>query len=203
MELREIREVYRRMAGCYDWAELPVEMAVVSRLRRGLLSRARGRVLEVAAGTGRNLASYPRACRLAAADLSPAMLARARRRAARLGRPAMFAILDGQRLPFRDGAFDTVVTTLSTCTIPDPVGALRELSRVCRPGGAMLLLEHGRSDIGWLGRWQDRRAPSVERRTGCRWTQDPLAIVRRAGLSVRRAERSFLGIFHALEVTSS
>jgi ubiquinone/menaquinone biosynthesis C-methylase UbiE len=107
--------------------------------------------------------------------------------------------MDAEALGFPDRAFDTVVSTLSTCTFPNPVHALREMSRVCRLDGAVLLIEHGRSNREWLARRQDRGADAHERRFGCRWNREPLELVREAGLAIVRADRRFAGIFHAIE----
>jgi len=196
----ELREAYDRFARWYDFTLAPVEWTLLRRLRRRLLRRVGGRVLEVAAGTGRNLPHYPpHVEELVLVDLSPEMLARARRRAARLGRPVRFEVGDAQALGFPDRSFDTVVSALSTCTFPDPVTALREMARVCRAGGRILLLEHGRSDRAWLGRWQDRTAPAHARHLGCHWNREPLQLVRQAGLEVVEVERYALGIVHLIE----
>jgi ubiquinone/menaquinone biosynthesis C-methylase UbiE len=88
---------------------------------------------------------------------------------------------------------------LSTCTFPDPIQALREMSRVCRRDGRILLVEHGRSDRGWAARYQDRRAEAHARMIGCHWNREPLELVRQAGLQVTRADRRFLGVFHSIE----
>jgi ubiquinone/menaquinone biosynthesis C-methylase UbiE len=129
------------------------------------------------------------------------MLTIARKRATKLGLPVSFEIMDVEKLAFPDQTFDTVVDTLGLCTFPDPVAALREMARVCRPDGRILLLEHGRSDREWLGRWQDRRADNHAKRLGCRWNREPLDVVRQAGLKVLATERTFLGILHLLEAT--
>ena len=171
----------------------------MGRLRRRLLDRARGEVLEVAIGTGRSLSHYPAGCRLAGVDLSRGMLGEAREKAAGEGRPVALTQADAERLPFGDDAFDTVVDSLTVCTYPDPVGALREMARVCRPEGRILLFEHGRSERGWLASLQERFAEGHYRRSGCRWDREPRELVEAAGLQVRRAERTFFGIFHLIE----
>lgn len=197
---KEILQKYEAFARWYDLAELLPELLGLWVLRRKLLGRARGRVLEVAVGTGRSLPHYSRNCVLTTIDLSRAMLARARRRAERLDRAVTSAVMDAEQLGLRDHCFDTVVDTMGLCTFPEPVAALREMARVCRPGGRILLLEHGRSDREWIGRWQDRRADRHARHLGCRWNRDPLDLVRQAGLRVFTAKQTFLGIFHTMEI---
>jgi ubiquinone/menaquinone biosynthesis C-methylase UbiE len=195
----EISQKYDRFARWYDWVEGVPDLLGVSRLRRRLLRGARGRVLEVAVGTGKNLPFYPRGCRIIAVDLSREMLNVARRRAATLSMDTSFLVGDAEALPFSDHNFDTVVSSLSTCTFPEPVIALQEMARVCRTGGKILLLEHGRSDREWLGRFQDRRADRFAKPLGCHLNREPLELVRAAGLNVVEAQRSFFGVFHVIE----
>lgn len=168
-------------------------------MRRNLLAQARGLVLEVATGTGKNFRFYPPSCSVIAVDLSREMLERARNKAGALDRGYPLALMDAERLGFRDHVFNTVVSTLSTCTFPNPIQALQEMSRVCRPDGSILLVEHGRSDRGWAARYQDRRADAHARMTGCHWNREPVDLVREAGLRIVRAERRFLGMFHSIE----
>lgn len=200
MEKAEIRAGYQSFARWFDLAEAVPELLGVRRLRRKLLRHAKGRVLEVAIGTGKNLPHYPEDCRVTGIDLSRAMLDRTRRRARRLGRDVRLVEMDAERLAFPGDSFDTVVDSLSLCTFPAPEAALREMARVCRPSGRVLLLEHGRSDRGWLGRWQDRRATRHAEKLGCHWNREPRELVEAAGLHVEEGRRSFLGIFHRIRV---
>ncbi len=197
--LKELSAKYDRFARWYDWLEGIPNLLGLSRLRRMLFRRATGKVLEVAAGTGKNLAYYPRDCRIIALDLSREMLKVARKRAAKLSMNVSFSLADAEALPFADKSFDTVVSSLSTCTFPNAVAALEEMARVCRPEGLVLLLEHGRSDCEWLGRWQDRHADQFAKPLGCHWNREPLDMVRKAGLKVNSTRRFFFGIVHEIE----
>jgi ubiquinone/menaquinone biosynthesis C-methylase UbiE len=199
MDARELRTKYRSFARWYDLAEALPEALGIRRLRRRLLAQATGRVLEVAAGTGKSFRFYQAGPTAVAIDLSREMLERARRRALELHRRYVFAVMDAEWLGFRDRAFDVVVSTLSTCTFPDPVRALREMGRVCREDGRILLVEHGRSDRSWAARYQDRRAEAHARMIGCHWNREPVELVKAAGLRVSRADRRFLGVLHAIE----
>lgn len=196
---RELAEKYDRFARWYNWLESIPNLAGLSRLRRLLLRRASGKVLEVAVGTGKNLSYYPPDCRIVALDLSSEMLKVARTHATKLSRHVSFLVADAGALPFPDESFDTVVSSLSTCTFPNPVAALEAMARVCRREGRVLLLEHGRSDHDRLGRWQDRNAEQFAKPLGCHWNREPLEMVRKAGLRVTRARRFFFGIFHQIE----
>ena len=110
--------------------------------------------------------------------------------------------MDAGQLAFGDGTFDTVVSTLGTCTFPDPVQALREMRRVCRPGGRILLMEHGRSDWPSIATWQDRRAPKHAAFLGCWWNREPVENARKAGLEPVVAKRAFFGMVHVIEVVA-
>jgi ubiquinone/menaquinone biosynthesis C-methylase UbiE len=196
---QEIARKYDRFARWYDVVEGIPDLLGVRRLRKKLLARASGEILEVAAGTGKNFRYYPESSDLTATDFSAAMLGGARARADRLGLKANFALADAEALPFPDRSFDTVVSTLTTCTFPDPVAALAEMARVCRAGGRILLLDHGRSDRPRLARWQDRRDERHAEALGCHWNREPLKLAAAAGLKLARMERIFFGIFYLIE----
>ncbi|MGD8922447.1 MAG: class I SAM-dependent methyltransferase, partial [Candidatus Zixiibacteriota bacterium] len=128
MTTTEIRNKYENFARWYDPAVWLMEILVVRRLRRKLLRRARGHVLEVAVGTGANLEFYPRGIQLTAIDISPAMLERAQQKAKRLKLEADFHVADIESFAPPGESFDTVVSSMATCTFPDPVAALEAMS---------------------------------------------------------------------------
>jgi ubiquinone/menaquinone biosynthesis C-methylase UbiE len=112
--------------------------------------------------------------------------------------PVTLQVMDAGRLSFPDASFDTVCSALSTCTFPDPLAALGEMRRVCRPGGKILLFEHGLSRQSWLAWGHERLAGWHYRMAACRWNQEPAAMAYHAGMRVLRDERHLLGIFHAI-----
>jgi ubiquinone/menaquinone biosynthesis C-methylase UbiE len=191
----EIREKYDRMAKWYD-ALIPLEWLGLGAIRRELLSKARGNVIEIAAGTGRNFRYYPPDTRVTAIDLSPAMLAIARQRA----KPNVrLAVMNAEALGFAAASFDTVISTLGLCTYPHPEAALREMARVCRPAGRILLIEHGRSNRPRIARFQDRHAAFHVSATCCHWNREPLELVHQAGLRVIASRRRLFGVVHIIE----
>jgi ubiquinone/menaquinone biosynthesis C-methylase UbiE len=198
---QEIQRKYEHFARWYDVVEGILEALGIRRLRRELLQKATGQILEVAAGTGKNLRYYPKGCQVTAEDLTLAMLSRARRRALGLHLDVSFGLMDAESLACRDHSFDTVVSTLSLCTFIDPLAALREMARVCRPGGRILLLEHGRSDRETIARWQDRWADRHAKRLGCHWNRQPLELVQQAGLTLHSGRHTCLGVFYSLEAS--
>jgi len=174
----------------------------VVRQRKQLMSKAHGKILDVACGTGLNFPFFQPASDITAVDLSQRMLDMARRKAADLNLKIQTHVMDAEKLEFADGSFDTVTSTLSTCTFPDPLQALREMKRVCRTGGLILLLEHGHSSLPWLANIQDRNVlPHYQQNAGCRWNQDPLELVNVAGLNILKDKRFGLGMFHAIVAT--
>jgi len=195
---REVSAKYNRFARRYDYFESVLGLLGLNTLRQSIVSQASGKVLEVAVGTGQNFRYYRSDCEIIALDHSSGMLKIARQRATRLKCKVQFCIADAQALPFRDCSFDTVISSLSTCTFPNPVTALRETGRVSKPTGQILLLEHGRSDREWLGRWQDRHADEFAKPFGCHWNREPLEIAKSAGLKIITARRSFCGIFNRI-----
>jgi ubiquinone/menaquinone biosynthesis C-methylase UbiE len=157
--------------------------------REWIGARVRGRVLEVAIGTGRNLTHYDNEVTVAGVDLSPEMLALAKKHAAELAREADLREGDAAHLPFPDASFDTVVCALSLCSIPDPVRAIAEMRRVLVPGGRLLLLDHIGSTWPPLYGAQWLVEQLTSRLAGEFQTRRQLPLVRAAGFVVEESER--------------
>lgn len=155
--------------------------------REWLAERVAGQVLEVAIGTGRNLPYYPAGVTITGIELSPAMLAIARQRAA--GRDMDLREADAEHLPFGDAAFDTVVCALSLCAIPSPAAAIVEMRRVLRPGGRLLLLDHIGSTwpLVYAAQWLLERVTIPA--AGEHFTRRQLPLVKAAGFQIMEAER--------------
>ena len=162
--------------------------------REWVCSQAEGEVLEIGVGTGRNLPNYRGDVRLTGIELSPAMLEIARARARKLGRQVDLRVGDAQALEFSEESFDTVVCTLSLCTIPDDRAAVAEVRRVLRAGGRFLLLEHVRSPFLPIRLGQRLLEPLAVRFEADHLLREPLEHLRAAGFVVERLERSKLGI---------
>lgn len=190
----------RWTAFAYDPFVALAEVRGMTDRRRRLLAGAEGRVLEIGAGTGLNLRHYPeRVDELVLTEPDPAMVRRLRRRVASLGgaterpRPSTVSVVaaPAEELPFPDASFDTAVTTMVLCTVPRPASALRELRRVVRPGGRLLVIEHVRStERPALARWQHLlRGPWKSFAAGCRADQDTAALLADAGLAASGLDR--------------
>jgi ubiquinone/menaquinone biosynthesis C-methylase UbiE len=175
----------------YDRFNKIAEDAGLRDKRRALLARAQGRTLEIGAGTGVNVELYPDSVtELVLTEPDGHMRRQLERKLAALGRPAEVVNASGERLPFPDASIDTAVATLVFCTIPDPQVALAEATRVLKPGGRLLFLEHVRSDEPKTARWQDRlERPWGWFGRGCHPNRDTLATIEASGLEVAEVER--------------
>jgi SAM-dependent methyltransferase len=171
----------------------------VGRLRRQLFAQATGQVLDVGCGYGANFAYLPNAAHITGVDFSPVMLEMARTHANQLGLDITLVEGDAEALDFPDASFDTVISALSICSFQNPIKAVQQMRRVCKPGGQILLIEHGRSSWEWIGRYQDRHVDDMIAQGGCRWNHEPQEVVTAAGLRMLAAHRSGLGIFHTIQ----
>jgi ubiquinone/menaquinone biosynthesis C-methylase UbiE len=193
-ETERVRGIYQRMAGGYDRIIRLSEKVLFGDGRRWVCSQARGDVLEIAIGTGRNLPHYPPRARLTGIELSPAMLGIARGRARELGREIDLRVGDTQALDFPDASFDTVVSTLALCTIPDDRKAVAEAGRVLRPGGRFLWLEHVRSPLRPVRLVERLLEPLLLWLEGDHLLREPVDHLVAEGFEVERLERSKWGI---------
>jgi ubiquinone/menaquinone biosynthesis C-methylase UbiE len=183
------RRVWDQSAPKYDRQIEFLERIWFAGGREWIGARARGRILEVAIGTGRNLDHYPADATITGVELSPAMLDLARQRATTLGRAADLREGDAEQLPFDDGSFDTVVCALSLCAIPDDRKAIGEMRRVLAPGGRLLLLDHVRSTWPpvYAAQWLLERLTIAT--AGEHFTRRPLPLLEAAGFRIVEAER--------------
>ncbi len=193
-----VRRHYDRSAESYDRIISWAEKVLFGGGREWVCSQARGEVLEIAVGTGRNFPFYPEGVYLTGIELSPKMLDLARCRAAELRREVDLHVGDAQNLPFPDASFDTVVATLALCTIPDERRAVAEAARVLRPGGRLLLLEHVRSPVLPVRLLQRVLEPLTLLLDRDHLLREPLRCVEDSRLNVERLERSKLGVVERL-----
>ncbi|MGV9884085.1 class I SAM-dependent methyltransferase [Streptomyces sp. NPDC003006] len=192
------REIWERDAPQYDGWMRHYDRHVIRDGRNWLCSQARGRVLEVAVGTGLNLPAYPKGTDLTGVDLSPAMLERARQRADDAGVEATLTEASATELPFRDATFDTVVCVLALCCIPDDEAAVAEMRRVLKPGGTLLILDHVISSNIAVRMGQRLLDPLLVKRFGDHQLRRPLHRVRQAGFTITRRDRYSLGMIERL-----
>jgi ubiquinone/menaquinone biosynthesis C-methylase UbiE len=170
----------------YDRFAKTAEDAGLRDKRRGLLARARGRTLEVGAGTGLNIELYPDSVtELVLAEPDAHMRRQLEKKLVTLDWRAEAVDAPAEHLPFPDRSIDTVVATLVLCTIADPGAALSEIERVLKPRGRLLFLEHVRSSNPKLARWQDRlERPWSWFGRGCHPNRDTLATIAASAFTV-------------------
>ncbi len=179
------------LASLYDLILWPAERSWLTESRRALVRGAKGRVLEIGAGDGRNLPHYALsadpALHLELVEPDRHMRAKMTARAREAGVDVVDA--KAEALPYRDASFDTVVATLVLCSVRDPTRALAEIRRVLKPGGRLLFLEHVRGE-GARARTQDRHDALWSRvMGGCHLNRDTPTSIRAAGLAVDSLER--------------
>jgi ubiquinone/menaquinone biosynthesis C-methylase UbiE len=188
-ETDRVRRIFDKQAPKYDRSMSRFERMFFSGNREWVCSRAEGDVLEIAAGTARNLSHYAEGIRLTAVELSPEMAALGRKRAAELGREMDMRVGDAEALDVPDESFDAVVCTYGLCTIPDDRAAIREAKRVLRPGGRLLLAEHVRSPNPIIRTIQRLIDPLAHRLGGDNLLREPLEPLADEGFEVEEISR--------------
>ena len=179
---------HRLFAAYYERASRgQTERSYMAPFRKEIIGQASGVVLEIGAGNGLNFAYYDpeQVRRLDAIEPDTAMLRHARERAAAAPAPVKLTQTPVESLPFADETFDCAVGTLVFCSVSDPAGGLREIRRVLKPGGKLLLMEHVRSQGAIAGRIQDMLVPFTTRLVGnCHWNRNTEGTVADAGFQI-------------------
>jgi ubiquinone/menaquinone biosynthesis C-methylase UbiE len=166
--------------------------------KRSLFAKMRGATLMVAAGTGNDFKFFPPNMHVISIDISRKMLERAARKAAAYSGTVELRKMDVCNLEFPDSSFDTIATAFTFCSVPKPVIGLRELRRVLKPDGRLIMIEHVRSAIGPLGIFMDFMTPLTSR-IGPSLNRDTVGNVQKAGFRLRRVENVYLDVVKIIE----
>jgi phosphatidylethanolamine/phosphatidyl-N-methylethanolamine N-methyltransferase len=195
-----IKRRWNRTAWYYNYLMALMDRLGVRKGRRMLWSRVESsRVLEIGVGTGNNFSYYPPDAEMTAIDFSEGMLKRAQKRASRHKVKVDLRQMDVQNMEFADNTFNTVAATLVFCSVPDPVRGIKEVARVCKPGGKVILLENDFSSISIIG-WLVKLAnPLALRMIGADFTRHPMDNVATSGLAVERVTSLRRGLWKLIE----
>ncbi len=195
-ETDRIRRLYDDRAASYDRSLGLVERLVLGPLRAEFGALLRGETLEVGIGSGLNLPFYSAAVtRAVGVDLAREMLLQAQQKARGMNIPIELIQADAASLPFADASFDTVAISLALCTIPDPVQALRELARVCRPDGRVVMLEHVQSTRRPIAVVLRLLSPLNERAVGCHLDRNTFDLAESLGFAIDQSRSRVFDIF--------
>jgi methyltransferase OMS1, mitochondrial len=164
------------------------------------LRGAKGELLEVGCGTGRNFGYYPPAVnKIVAVDSVQAMVNQASKKVSRSNRDISLEVMNAHELKFPDHSFDTVVDTFGLCSYEDPVAVLKEMARVCRKDGRILLIEHGRGKYSWINNILDSGAQRHAHNWGCIWNKDIEGLLSQSGLHIVHSWRWHFGTTYVIE----
>ncbi|MGO1589896.1 MAG: class I SAM-dependent methyltransferase [Alkalibacterium gilvum] len=151
----KIKNRYNRISKVYDLIEKPMEAMMMDNWRKELFKEIEGKkILEVGVGTGKNLQYYSSDKEVTGIDFSEKMLSKAKYRSEHKENITLME-MNAENMSFEDNAFDTVVTSCVFCSVPEPVKGLKEIRRVCKNGGKVIMLEHMRSDKPAVGKFMD------------------------------------------------
>lgn len=180
-QTKKIMNRYNRVSYIYDIFESPMELMAMKKYRQEIMNDLRGKVLEVGVGTGRNIEFYPKDLDITAIDFSDHMLKKAKEKTRKLNKNVDLQLADVQQLPFDDHTFDTVFTTCVFCSVPDPILGLKEIRRVLKPEGKVILLEHVKSKKKILGFLMEIFNPIIVNLYGANINRDTEENVLKAG----------------------
>lgn len=191
---------WNRTARFYDYMMAFMERVRLRKYRKLLWSRVESsRVLEIGVGTGQNFPYYPADAEITAVDFSEKMLARDKYRASKQEVEVDLRQMDVQNLEFEDNTFDTVAATLVFCSIPDTVRGIREVERVCKPGGKVILLENDFSSIPILGWFVKLANPLAVRMIGADFNRHPVENLANSELELERVSNLGRGLWKLIE----
>ena len=189
---------YNRIAPIYEFIDLPLEFPYFRKWRKEALSGLNGKVLEVGIGTGRNLKHYPLSCSVTGIDNSKEMLERAREKVKGM-KNINLLLMDAEHLEFPNNSFDYVFTTFVLCTISDPLKALKEIRRVLKSSGELIVLEHMQSSDPLIARLEELINPFMFFLLGDHMNRDTVKDIEEAGFAIQEEKNlAFKDVFRKI-----
>ncbi len=192
-----IKHRYNRISSVFN----AMDKLTPKKLRKEFIQLAQGEVLEIGIGTGVNLEFYPEDVSVTGIDFSPKMLEKARKKADKLTQNINILEMDVERLDFADDSFDTVVATCVFCSVPNPIQGLKEVRRVTKPSGKIILLEHMRSGNEFIGKIMDMLNPIGLHIVGANINRMTMDNIKKAGLELIHQELIMTSIVKKLILT--
>jgi ubiquinone/menaquinone biosynthesis C-methylase UbiE len=190
----------RLFAKWYDFFMNPLEKGEFKRIRKELISKASGNVLELGSGTGINFPLYNVAEKVTAIEPSPHMIVLSKLKQNLSSIPIELVQASAEHLPFTDNTFDTVVATLVFCTIPNPEKAILEMKRVCKPDGKILMFEHVKMENRFLSTLQEMLTPAWKKICdGCCLNRKTMELITANGISIEKVRKYYGDLFVFVE----
>lgn len=200
-----VQKKYNRYSKFYDRLQNSIEKNRFSKWREKLLESLKGSVLEVGVGTGKNLPYYNEDAKVVGIDLSPKMLEKAKIKLNELNNENITLIeMDAQKLEFKDNSFDYVVCTFVLCSVPDQVKVLKEMKRVCKKNGKILMIEHMLSDYKIIAFFEHLHNPITRTFFGFNVNRKTIENIKKAGLMPQKVTNlAFFDVFRKIEIENN
>lgn len=192
---------YNRFSYIYDIFEKPMEASMFNKWRSELIKPLRGDILEIGVGTGKNLSYYNKEAKVTAIDISSGMLSKARNKLKEIKNKNIKLIeMDAQHLKFKNNSFDYVLCTFVLCSVPDPVKTLREMKRVCKKNGKIIMIEHMLSKNKLIAFFEHLHNPITKTLFGFNVNRKTNENVVKAGLKIKKINNlAFFDVFRRIE----
>ncbi len=199
-----VKRKYDNISRKYDKKLEKTEMKFLGEWRKNLLKGLKGDILEIGVGTGKNLKYYDKDANVTGIDLSSEMLGKAKEKQKILNRKFKLIQMDAQDLRFEDKTFDCVICTLFLCSAPDPVRVIKEMKRVCKKNGKILMIEHMLSKNKIIASIEHLISPINYWIHGCKLNRDTVENIKKAGLEIEKETNlRYFDVFRRIEITNN
>ncbi len=198
----KVQKKYDRISYFYDFLENIIEKSRFSKWRKELLKNLKGNILEIGVGTGKNLKYYNKNAKITGIDISPKMLERAKKKIKELkNKNIRLLLMDAQNLKFKPNTFDYIVNTFVLCSVPEPVKVLKEMKKVLKKNGKILMLEHVKSNHFLIKIFQHIHNPITKILFGFNVNRDTIKNIKKAGFkNIKQKNLAFFDVFKRIEI---